>query len=103
MMCYVRWAGYLACQIAIKEGVRLIATVGGPENATRIEKLGGHTIDRRREDIASRVLELTEGHVVDRIIEVDFAANCQTDAPLIKNNGVIASNSSSSDAKPLLD
>ncbi|MEM6609305.1 MAG: NADPH:quinone reductase [Pseudomonadota bacterium] len=95
--------GYLACQIAIKEGARLLSTVSGPENATRIEALGGLAIDRRREDVASRVLELTGGIGVDRIIEVDFAANCRTDAQLIKRNGMIASYSSSSDAKPVLD
>jgi len=95
--------GYLACQIAIKDGAKLIATVSGPENAARIEDLGGHAIDRRREDVDARVLELTDEYGVDRIIEVDFAANRQTDAHLIKRNGTIASYSSSSNAKPVID
>jgi NADPH2:quinone reductase len=39
---------------------------------------------------------------VDRIIEVDFAANIQNDAEMIKPYGTIASYSSTSDPEPAL-
>ena len=36
-------------------------------------------IDYRRDDVAARVREATEGQGVDRIIEVDIAANAALD------------------------
>src|SRR5690606_38957373 len=60
------------------------------------------TIDRKHEDVSERVLALTRGAGVDRIIEVDFAANLELDASVLKRNGTIAAYSSSSNPTPLL-
>ena len=95
--------GYLSAQIARAEGARVIATVSTAENATRITDIGGVAINRRTDDVAERVLDLTGGLGVDRIVEVDFAANRAVDARIIRPNGVIASYSSSSDPMPALD
>jgi NADPH:quinone reductase-like Zn-dependent oxidoreductase len=95
--------GYLAAQIAIAEGARVLATVSHPDNAARIARIGAQAIDRHGEDVVARVLDLTDGQGVDRIVEVDFAANQNADARLIKANGVIASYSCSSDPTPVLD
>lgn len=94
--------GYVAAQIAISEGARVIATVSGAENVARLAAIGAAAIDRTREDVAARVLELTYDVGVDRIVEVDFAANQAVDAQVIKVNGTIASYSSSSDPTPSL-
>lgn len=54
--------GLIACQWARALGVRLIGTVGSPEKAALAKQHGAwETIDYTREDIASRVLELTGG------------------------------------------
>ena len=54
--------GSLACQWAKAIGARLIGVVGSPEKAERATALGAWaTIDRSREDIRQRVLELTGG------------------------------------------
>ncbi|ACO76289.1 NADH-quinone oxidoreductase [Azotobacter vinelandii CA] len=54
--------GSIACQWAKALGVRLIGTVGSPEKAERARALGAWaTIDYSRENVASRVLELTDG------------------------------------------
>ncbi|GAB3464974.1 NADPH:quinone reductase [Azotobacter salinestris] len=54
--------GSLACQWARALGLRLIGTVGSPEKAGRARALGAWaTIDYSRENVAQRVLELTDG------------------------------------------
>jgi NADPH:quinone reductase-like Zn-dependent oxidoreductase len=47
------------------------------------------------------VLDLTCGHGVDRIVEVDLGANLEQDVALIRPNGVIASYSSTSQPEPV--
>jgi NADPH2:quinone reductase len=54
--------GSIACQWAKAIGARLIGVVGSQEKAERAMALGAWaTIDRSREDIVQRVLELTDG------------------------------------------
>ncbi|MFD2645974.1 NADPH:quinone reductase [Pseudomonas japonica] len=54
--------GSLACQWARALGAKLIGTVSSPEKAERAKALGAWaTIDYSREDVAQRVLELTDG------------------------------------------
>ena len=54
--------GSLACQWAKAIGARLIGVVGSADKAQRARALGAWaTIDRSREDIRQRVLELTGG------------------------------------------
>lgn len=55
--------GSIACQWASALGVRLIGVVGSAQKAARAMALGAWaTIDRSREDVVQRVLELTDGH-----------------------------------------
>jgi NADPH2:quinone reductase len=95
--------GNLAVQIAATEGAHVFATVSTPEDAARVQAFGAVAINRRREDVTARITSLTGGAGVDRIVEVDFAANQAVDAALIKTNGTIASFSSTSDPSPVLD
>ncbi|WP_312342735.1 NADPH:quinone reductase [Stutzerimonas nitrititolerans] len=54
--------GSIACQWAKALGARLIGVVGSAEKAERAQALGAWaTIDRTREDVVQRVLELTDG------------------------------------------
>ena len=63
--------GGAAIQIATILGARAIAVVSSPEKAAYAQSLGAvATIDRTSEDIAARVLELTDGHGVDRILDI---------------------------------
>lgn len=94
--------GYLAVQIAVAEGATVFATVSRPEDLARVEALGATPVDRHCEDVAARIADLTAGAGVDRIVEVDFAANQAVDARVIKSNGTIASFSCSSDSTPVL-
>jgi NADPH:quinone reductase len=95
--------GHFAVQLAVAGGARVLGTVSNEAAAAHAKAAGAsEIIDRKREDVVSRVLELTDGKGVDRIIEVDFAANHATDIAMLKVNGTIASYSSSSDPEPVL-
>ena len=88
--------GHFAVQIAVAGGARVIATVSSPEGAAHARAAGAEvTVDRHREGVAARVLELTGGAGVERVIEVDFGANQAIDIAVLKRNGTIASYSSS--------
>lgn len=69
--------GAYAIQFARLGGAgTIISTVSSPEKAAIARDLGAdHVIDYRREDVADRVLDLTGGRGVDRVVEVDVAAN----------------------------
>ena len=92
--------GHLAAQIARAGGARVLATVGSAEAAAHARAAGAETIDRHREDVTARVMDLTEGRGVARVIEVDFAANQNTDIAVLRRGGTLASYSSSSEPNP---
>jgi NADPH:quinone reductase-like Zn-dependent oxidoreductase len=95
--------GDYAVQWAKRSGARVIATVGSEAKAALARASGADaTVNRRAEDVVQRVLDLTDGHGVDRIVEVDLGANLDQDVALIKPNGVIASYSSTACPEPVL-
>lgn len=93
--------GNYAVQMAHLCGARVIATVSGPEKAELASSAGAdHVINYREEDVAARIMEITGGEGVDRVVEVDFAANLETNIKALKVNGVISSYASDSDTTP---
>jgi NADPH2:quinone reductase len=69
--------GHYAIQMAKLLGARqVIATVSSSAKAAQARAAGADAvIDYRAEDVAARVKELTGGRGVDRVVEVDLAAN----------------------------
>jgi NADPH2:quinone reductase len=95
--------GHFAVQMAAVGGARVIGTVSSPGAAEHAWQAGAFaTVNRKTEDVGQRILELTEGQGVDRVIEVDFGANLELDAAVLKRNGTVASYSSSSNPTPVL-
>jgi NADPH:quinone reductase len=95
--------GDYAVQWAQRAGAYVVATVGSDAKAELARASGADaTVNRRMEDVVQRVLGLTNGEGVDRIVEVDFGANLEQDVALIKPNGVIASYSSTAQPEPVL-
>lgn len=83
--------GHYAVQLARFAGARVIATVSSPEKAAHARKGGAHvTIDYRREDVAARIDELTEGHGIDRVVDVELAVNLPTYEKALRPAAVIA-------------
>ena len=92
---------HYAIQFAKLSGAHVIATVSGPAKAEHARAAGADEIVTYTvEDVVARVLQLTQGQGVDRIIEVDLGANLAIDVPLIRANGNIASYSSSAVPEP---
>lgn len=83
--------GHYAVQMARLSGAsQVIATVSSAEKAERAKAAGADAvIDYRSEDLVARVGEETDGHGVDCIIEVDFAANAEQDFAMLAPEGRI--------------
>lgn len=83
--------GHYAIQFARLRGARqIIATVSSAYKAELARAAGADVlIDYRREDALARVLEETNGSGVDRIIEMDLAANIGLDLGAVRSDGQI--------------
>lgn len=81
--------GHYAVQMAVRLGAaRVIATVSTPAKAQLARTAGADDIVfYKSEPVAERVAQLTRDQGVDRIIEVDLAANAQADLDMLKENG----------------
>lgn len=95
--------GNYAVQFARLSGAKTIATVSSDAKAELAATAGAeHVINYRTEDVAQRVLELTGGAGVDRIVEVEFGGNLATTAKVLKVGGTIATYASQADPTPTL-
>jgi NADPH2:quinone reductase len=83
--------GHYAVQFARLAGAtRVLATVSGDAKAALARVAGADaTLNYRTEDVARRCLELTDGAGVDRIVELDLAANLKTDLAALRRDGEI--------------
>lgn len=83
--------GHYAIQFARLCGTRrILATVSSEAKAALARAAGAdQTIDYRRENAAERVMQLTGGAGVERVIEVDFHANVALDYAALAMNGDI--------------
>ncbi len=83
--------GYYAVQMARLAGAKLvIATVSSAEKAALASAAGAHhCVNYREGRLAEQVLALTEGKGVERIIEVDLAANTAADFEMLASGGEI--------------
>jgi len=88
---------------AIHGGAKVIATTGNRGRAGLARAAGVKTLlERNDPDLARKILDITDGRGVDRIIEVDFGANLPVIAKVLANGGVVASYSSTADPTPTL-
>src|SRR5947207_4398753 len=95
--------GHYAVQLATWAGARVITTVSSPEKAERARSGGAaHVIDYRREDVAARILDITDGVGVDHIVEVDFGGNLAAALRSVRVNGSIAVYATNVDRQPRL-
>jgi NADPH2:quinone reductase len=92
--------GYYAIQMAKWGGARVVATVSSDEKA-KVAKYAGAdlVVNYKSEDVAKKVLEFSPGGV-DRVVEVDFGGNLETNIKAVKLNGTIASYASMGNPEP---
>ena len=82
--------GHYAVQMAKLKGASVIATVSSPEKAKRATEAGADAVvNYKSEDLAAKVKELTASRGVERVIEVDLAANIAKLPALVADYGMI--------------
>jgi NADPH2:quinone reductase len=83
--------GHYAIQLAKIKGARqVIATVSGPEKASLAREAGADIIlNYKTDDLLAAIQGATEGQGVDRVIEVDFAANVEKDIAVLRPGGEV--------------
>ncbi len=95
--------GSYAVQFARMGGARVITTVSSNEKASRASECGAdHIINYRKEDVAERVAEITDGTGVDRVVDVEFGGNLKISLDVLKTNGVLSSYASDAVLEPTL-
>jgi NADPH2:quinone reductase len=68
----------------------VLTTVSSAEKAAHATAAGAdHVIDYKREDVAERVREITEGRGVDRVLEVDLAGNAALAPQVLAHRGTV--------------
>ena len=82
--------GHYAIQIAKLLGaVQVIATVSSDEKAEHARAAGADVIvNYRTEPVPDRVREITRGHGVDRVVEVDIAGNAGLLPKIVAQDGL---------------
>lgn len=82
--------GHYAIQIAKLLGAaRVLATVSSSEKAEHARAAGADAvINYRTESVADRVRELTDGHGIDRVVEVDIAGNAALLPKIVAQDGL---------------
>lgn len=83
--------GHYAIQLAKRKGARqIIATVSGQEKAALAHEAGADIVlNYKTDDLHSAIQNATGGQGIDRIVEVDFAANVHTDIALLRPYGEV--------------
>jgi NADPH2:quinone reductase len=96
--------GYYAIQLAKWGGAQVITTISSEAKAEIAREAGAdHVINYKTENVAEAIRGITgKKTAVDRVIEVDFAANLETNLAVLKTDGIIASYASDSQPKPAL-
>ena len=93
--------GHYAIQLAKWGGATVITTISSDDKAAvaRTAK-PDHVVNYRTEDAAARIMTLTGGAGVDRIVEVAFGANLVLAQKVLRTNGAIATYASDAEMEP---
>lgn len=95
--------GRYAVQIAKLSGARVIATVSNEQKAALAASAGAdEVLNYKTTNVADRLLELTNGRGVDRVVEVEFGGNLETNLRAVRIGGTIATYASQADPEPKL-
>lgn len=95
--------GNYAVQLAAWGGAKVIATASpGWRYDDALAAGAAHVLDRTAPDLARRCRELTGGHGVDRIVDVDFGANLAWTKDAVALNGVIAAYATRGNSAPVV-
>ena len=83
--------GHYAIQFAKARGAVAIATVSSEAKAKLALAAGAdHVIDYKRDNVADKIKDLTDGAGVDAVVEMDLAANARLYPGLLRPRGIVA-------------
>jgi len=95
--------GHLAIQVATASGARVLATAGDQAGINAAIAAGADKVfDYKAPNLAADILAATGGELIDRIVEVEFGQNAETNAQIIAERGTIASYGSAKDMTPTM-
>lgn len=95
--------GHYAVQMAKQMGASVVATVGSDEEIGAVQSLGAATaVNFRDADYVVQLTELIGPASVDVVVDVEFGENVADYLSLLRDNGVIASYSSSRNPNPTI-
>ena len=93
--------GNFSVQLASQFGATVIATAGSKERMSHALDAGAHyVVNRHDPKFKTKIMDITNGLGVDRIIEIEFGGNIDTDIDILKPNGIIAAYSSTTVPNP---
>lgn len=99
--------GNYAIQFAKKAGARVLTTVGDESKAETASGVGAdETILYKQGDLADRISQLTDGHGVDYLVDMDMSFYAPLYPSIVAQNGFIVvygSNQRSADSVPTHD
>lgn len=95
--------GYLAIQVAVRSGAKVIATARGEAGLEAARQAGAHAVfDYTNTSLADEILAANDSNPVDQIVEVEFGKNIETDTKVIAEGGTIVAYGSAEDMTPTL-
>ena len=94
--------GHIAVQLAKWGGAKVIATAS-PPGFDRCRAAGADMVaDYSAADLADDLLAMNQGQTFDRIIDVEFGENIETNARVIAENGILSVYGSAKNMTPTL-
>lgn len=95
--------GRLAVQVAAASGAHVLATARGEAGLSAAKYAGADQVfDYTAPDLADQILEATNGKLIERIVEVEFGQNVDTNTRIIAERGTIAAFGSAKEMTPVL-
>jgi NADPH2:quinone reductase len=82
--------GHYAIQVAKNNGARVITTVSSDEKMDYVQGAGADgVVNYRAEDVPKRIMALTDGRGVDRIVELNISENGRMYAQILAQGGTV--------------
>jgi len=95
--------GHYAVQWASQAGASVIATASNDEDRETCLSAGAHhVVNHRSEDVVAEIMAVTDGELVDRIVDVEFGGNLPTSVEVLRIGGTIATYASTNVPEPTL-
>lgn len=95
--------GHYAAQMAKLGGATVIATVSSDQKAKHAAAAGADFIvNYRADDVATRIMALTEGYGVDRVVDVELGGNLPVSLKVLRPHGTVIGYATTAQPNPVL-